>query len=530
MGAIFDYSGVVPGDAARHLFVENARIVLAVLQQGVVAGIADDAARRIAGYGIRRRGGLCQQAAAAVQNALVDAVLLAVFGVVQCKMLAPADHAADIGIGGKVQRVGAVVQRYGCGCAASLPGDRQNVVGDVQFRQQEFGAGDGVFCRGHLQNNLIVADNAARQRGGLQAVAAAARAKTCGGHICGNHVGTQHAAHAVPPGNQLRLNDNGGQRGAAVQAYQTAHGVLRTGNAPADRKGGRILHGNLCFFIVKADHAAHKAAAVQQGADCGSLRPSDDTRVIARHAADKIRVIALCHSLQQMYAAVVGGSVGGGRRRAVGQRACVIADNAARVGCLCTKRGGHTGVAHTGNAAALAVEGHHTAHIAVTKNVAVVGGAIVQHRAGGKPADHAADKGVAQHIAAAGFAVGNGYTIAKADQPADEIALQGGSRAQRAVRSIAVCDQGFDVVLAQAAAGAAVAAFQRGVFHHTCHAAEELPQHAAFALLVAVIARQRQHAACVVEVVQHGFGAGFAVQVARHTAGVGVAADLGSVI
>ena len=529
MGAIFDYSGVVPGDAARRLFVENARKVLAAVQRGGNPGIADDAARRIAGYGIRRRGGLCQQAAVAAQNAHADAVLRAVYGVVQCKIFAPADHAADIGIGGKVQRVGAVGQRYGC--AASLPGaDRQNAAVFGHHRQQEFGAGDGVFCRGHLQNDLIVADNAARQRLGLQAVAAAARAKTCGGHIFGNHVGTQHAAHAVAPGNQLRLNGNGGQCGAAVQAYQTAHGVLRAGNAPADRKGGRILHGNLCVFIVKADHAAHKAAAVQQGADCGSLRPSDGIRVIARHAADKICVIALCHVMQQLYAAGVGGSVGGGRRRAVGQRACVIADNAARVGCICTKRGGHTGVAHTGNAAARAVEGHHTAHIAVTKHVAAVLGAAAQYRAGGKPADHAADKGVAQHIAAAGFAVGNGYTVAKADQPADEIALQGGSRAQRAAVTIAACDQGFDVVLAQAAAGAAVAFCQRGVFHHTCHAAEELPQHAAFARRVTLIARQRQHAARVVEVVQHGFGAGFAAQVARHTAGVGVAADLGGVI
>ena len=525
-----DRSGVVPGDAARHLFVENARIVLAIFQQGVTPGIADDAARRIAGYGIRRRGGLCQQAAAAAQNAHADAVLRAVYGVVQCQIFAPADHAADIGIGGKVQRVGAVVQRYGCGCAASLPGDRQNVVGDVQFRQQELGAGDGVVCRGHRLNDLIVADNAARQRGGLQAVAAAARAKFGCFHTLGNHVGTQHAAHAVAPGNQLCLNGNGGQCGAAVQAYQTAHGVLRAGNAPADRKGGRIRHRNRCVRIVKADHAAHKAAAVQQGADCGILRPRDGIRVIARHAADKICIVALCHSLQQLYAAFVGRSVGRGRRRAVGQRACVVADNAARVGCICTKRGGHTGVAHTGNAAALAVEGHHTAHIAVTKHVAVVGGAIVQHRAGGKPADHTADKGVAQHIAAAGFAVGNGYTVAKADQPTDEIALQGGSRAQRAAVTIAVFDQGFDVVLAQAAAGAAVAICQRGVFHHTCHAAEELPQHAAFARRVAVIARQRQHAARVVEVVQHGFGAGFAAQVARHTAGVGVAADLGGVI
>ena len=162
--------------------------------------------------------------------------------------------------------------------------------------------------------------------------------------------------------------------------------------------------------------------------------------------------------------------------------------------------------------------------------MAVVGGAIVQHRTGGKPADHAADKGVAQHIAAAGFAVGNGYTVAKADQPADEIALQGGSRAQRAAVTIAACDQGFDVVLAQAAAGAAVAVLQRGVFHHTHHAAEELPQHAAFARRVAVIARQRQHTARVAEVCYGGFGAGFAAQVARHTAGVGVAADLGGVI
>ena len=166
----------------------------------------------------------------------------------------------------------------------------------------------------------------------MQAVAAAARAKPCRGHIFSNHVGTQHAAHAVAPGNQLRLNGNGGQCGAAVQAYQTAHGVLRAGNAPADRKGGRIRHRNRCVRIVKADHAAHKAAAVQQGADCGILRPCDGIRVIARHAADKICVIALCHSLQQLYAAGVGGSVGGGRRRAVGQCACVVADNAARVG------------------------------------------------------------------------------------------------------------------------------------------------------------------------------------------------------
>ena len=364
---------------------------------------------------------------------------------------------------------------------------------------------------------------------GLQAVAAAARAKFGCGHTLGNHVGTQHAAHAVAPGNQLRLNGNGGQCGAAVQARQTAHGVLRTDNAPADRKGCGILHSNLCVRIVKADHAAHKAAAVQQGADCGVLRPSDGTRVAARHAADKICVVVFRHSLQQLYAAGVGGGVGGGCRRAVGQRAFVIADNAARVGCLCTKRGGHTGVAHTGNGAALAVVGHHTAHIAVTKNVAAVFGAVAQHRAGGKPADHAADKGVAQHIAAAGFAVGNGYTVAKADQPADEIALQGGSCAQRAVRIIAVYDQGFDIVLAQAAAGAAVAFLQRCVFHPASHTAEELPQHAAFARRVTLIARQRQHTARVVEV-GCDFARRFAAQVARYTAGVGVAADLGRVI
>ena len=526
-----DRPGVVPGDAARHLFVENARKVLAAVQLGGTPGIADDAARRIAGHGIRRRGGLCLQAAAAVQNALADAVKRAVLGIVQRQMLAPADHAADIGIGGKVQRVGAVVQRYGC-CAAVLPGDRQNTAGVAHHRQQELGAGDGVIFRrcGHSRNDLIVADNAARQRLGLQAVAAAVRAKTCCGHICGNHVGTQHAAHAVAPGNQLRLNGNGGQCGAAVQARQTAHGVLHTGNAPADRKGGRICHRNCCARIVKADHAAHKAAAVQQGADCGSLRPSDGTRVIARHAADKVRVIALCHSLQQLYAAGVGGGVGGGCRRAVFQRAFVIADNAARVGCIFAKRGGHTGVAHTGNGAATAVEGHHTAHIAVTKHMAAVGGAVAQHRAGGKPADHAADKGVAQHITAAGLAVGNFYTFAKADQPADEIALQGGSRAQRAVRFIAACDQGFDVVLAQAAAGAAVAALQFSIFHPACHTAEELPQHAAFARCVAVIARQRQHTARVVEVVCGGFARRSAAQVARYTAGVGVAADLGGII
>ena len=511
--------------------MENARIVLAAVQRGGSPGIADDAARRIAGYGfpcVWRTRHL--QAAAAVQNALVDAVLRAVYGVAQCQMLAPADHAADIGIGGKVQRVGAFVQRYGCCAFIILLADRQNVVGDVHCRQQEFGAGDGVAFRGHRLNDLIVADNAARQRLGLQSVAAAVRAKTRCGHTFSNHIGTQHAAHAVAPGNQLCLNGNGGQCGAAVQAYQTAHGVLRAGNAPADRKGGRFRHRNRCARIVKADHAAHKAAAVQQGADCGSLRPLDGTRVIARHAADKICVVAICHSLQQLYAAGVGGSVGGGRRRAVGQRACVIADNAARVGCIFSERGGHTGVAHTGNGAVFAVEGHHAAHIAVTKHVAAVGGAIAQHRAAGKPADHAADKGVAQHIAAAGFAAGNGYTVAKADQPADEIALQGGGRAQRAAVTIAVCDQGFDVVLAQAAAGAAVAVFQRGVFHHTCHAAEELPQHAAFARRVAVIARQRQHTARVVEVGYGGFARRFAAQVARHTAGVGVAADLGRVI
>ena len=526
-----DRSGVVPGDAARHLFVENARKVLAVLQRGGTPGIADDAARHIAGYGIRRRGGLCQQAAAAVQNALADAVLRAVLGVAQCQMLAPADHAADIGIGGKVQRVGAVGQRYGCCWVASLPTDRQDVVTvNGHCGQQELGAGYGVIFRGcgHSHNDLIVADNAARQRLGLQAVAAAARAKFVCGHTLGNHVGTQHAAHAVTPGNQLRLNGNGGQCGAAVQARQTAHGVLRTDNAPADRKGG-IFYRNLCVRIVKADHAAHKAAAVQQGADCGVLRPSDGTRVAARHAADKICVVVLRHSLQQLYAAGIGGGVGGGCRRAVGQRAFVIADNAARVGCVCTKRGGHTGVTHTGNGAALAVEGHHTAHIAVTKHMAAVGGAVAQHRAGGKPADHAADKGVAQHIAAAGFAVGNGYTVAKADQPADEIALQGGSCAQRAVRIIAVYDQGFDIVLAQAAAGAAVAFLQRCVFHPASHTAEELPQHAAFARRVTLIARQRQHTARVVEV-GCDFARRFAAQVARYTAGVGVAADLGRVI
>ena len=508
--------------------MENARKVLAVLQRGGTPGIADDAARHIAGYGIRRRGGLCQQAAAAVQNALADAVLRAVLGVVQRQMLAPADHAADIGIGGKVQRVGAAVQRYGCCSFGILLSDHQNAVGVCHHRQQALGAGDGVAFRGHSRNDLIVADNAARQRLGLQAVAAAARAKFVCGHICGNHVGTQHAAHAVAPGNQLRLNGNGGQCGAAVQARQTAHGVLRTDNAPADRKGG-IFYRNLCVRIVKADHAAHKAAAVQQGADCGSLRPMDGTRVAARHAADKICVVVFRHSLQQLYAAGVGGGVGGGCRRAVGQRAFVIADNAARVGCLCTKRGGHTGVAHTGNGAALAVEGHHTAHIAVTKHMAAVGGAVAQYRAGGKPADHAADKGVAQHIAAAGFAVGNGYTVAKADQPADEIALQGGSRTQRAVLIIAVYDQGFDIVLAQAAAGAAVAFLQRCVFHPASHTAEELPQHAAFARRVTLIARQRQHTARVVEV-GCDFARRFAAQVARYTAGVGVAADLGRVI
>ena len=211
MGAALDRSGVVPGDAARHLFVENARKVLAVLQRGGTPGIADDAARHIAGYGIRRRGGLCQQAAAAVQNALADAVLRAVLGVVQRQMLAPADHAADIGIGGKVQRVGAVGQRYGCCWVASLPTDRQDVVTvNGHCGQQALGAGDGVAFRGHSRNDLIVADNAARQRLGLQAVAAAARAKFGCGHTLGNHVGTQHAAHAVAPGNQLRLNGNGG--------------------------------------------------------------------------------------------------------------------------------------------------------------------------------------------------------------------------------------------------------------------------------------------------------------------------------
>ena len=207
-----DRSGVVPGDAARHLFVENARKVLAVLQRGGTPGIADDAARHIAGYGIRRRGGLCQQAAAAVQNALADAVLRAVLGVAQCQMLAPADHAADIGIGGKVQRVGAAVQRYGCCSFGILLSDHQNAVGVCHHRQQALGAGYGVIFRGcgHSHNDLIVADNAARQRLGLQAVAAAARAKFGCGHTLGNHVGTQHAAHAVAPGNQLRLNGNGG--------------------------------------------------------------------------------------------------------------------------------------------------------------------------------------------------------------------------------------------------------------------------------------------------------------------------------
>ena len=235
MDAIFDYSGVVPGDAARHLFVENARKVLAIVQLGGTPGIADDAARRIAGHGLTRY----LLAAIAAQNTHANAVFRAVYGVVQFQIFAPADHAADIGIGGKVQRVGAVVQRYGFGRAASLPAaDRQNVVAVGHFGQQTSGAGDGVFCRGHSRNDLIVADNAARQRGGLQAVAAAARAKTRCGHTLGNHVGTQHAAHAVAPGNQLRLNGNGGQCGAAVQAYQTAHGVLRAGNAPADRKGG----------------------------------------------------------------------------------------------------------------------------------------------------------------------------------------------------------------------------------------------------------------------------------------------------
>ena len=119
---------------------------------------------------------------------------------------------------------------------------------------------------------------------------------------------------------------------------------------------------------------------------------------------------------------------------------------------------------------------------------------------------------------------------AKAHQTADKVALQGGVCVQAAVCVIALQDQRPDVGFAQAAARAGGAVFQRGVLHHAGHAAEELPQHTALALGIALIARQRIDAAGIVEVVQLWLGAGLAADVARNAARADVAVHIGRIV
>ena len=382
--AVLYRAQVKTGNAAHQACVENTRVVTAVLQYGACARIADDAARHVAVYRDAAFSIGSLQAAAAAQNALVHAVGRTVLGIIHRKLgvvVVVADHAAHIGIGGDVDGVVAAAQRHSgsslfCARARRY---RCDIVVHRDRGQQGQCAGTDVLLIGLGRNDAVIADDAPRQRLGLQAVAAAVGAKTRHRHRGGGQIGAHHAAHAVLAGDQLRLDGHGRQACGAVHARQTACGIARRDNAAAHGKGRVVLQRKLGAVVVKADHAAHKAAAVQQYADSGGLCPCDFAHIIARNAAHKVGIAAVGHGGQQSHAACVGGRVGGNRRRAVGQCAGVQADNAAHIGRAIAKGGGHAGVGHVADLAVLAVDRRHAAHIAVAEHMAVVGATVAPH-------------------------------------------------------------------------------------------------------------------------------------------------------
>ena len=266
--------------------------------------------------------------------------------------------------------------------------------------------------------------------------------------------------------------------------------------------------------------------------------------VVARHAADKIGIVlraarGLAELAQQVDAVFIGRFDGGhavgavlqgrgniARRFVVFQQApgrVVDACDAAHVGRTLAQARHKALVGHVFDRAVFAVDRDNAAHIAVAEHIAVVLAAGRLQVAAHKAADKAAHKAAAQHIAGLGAAVSQGDIAAKADQTADEIALQGAFLVQRTIRIVARPHQGGQGGGAQAAAGSAGAALQLQVAGIARDAAKELAQHRAFLCRAALVVGPGQHCARVVQLGQGGGSAAGRVQVARDAARKAVA-------
>ena len=266
--------------------------------------------------------------------------------------------------------------------------------------------------------------------------------------------------------------------------------------------------------------------------------------VVARHTADKIGIVlraarGLAELVQQVDAVFIGRFDGGhavgavlqGRGNIVRQFVLfqqapgriVDACNAAHVGRTLAQARHKALVGHVFDRAVFAVDRDNAAHIAVAEHIAVVLAAAGLQVAAHKAADKAAHKAAAQHIAGLGAAVSQGDIAAKADQAADEIALQGAFLVQRTVRIVARSHQAGQGGGAQAAAGSAGAALQLQVAGIARNTAKELAQHRAFLCRAALVVGPGQHRARVVQLGQGGRSAAGRVQVARNAARKAVA-------
>ncbi len=564
--------------ATRRHGVLHAAVVGAALQRRIFRRIADDAARKVAAVGniqrsqrntvienVRAAVGRIRPVAAGQAAVRLGAALAAVDGVGQGKAgsrRVAADDAAHVGVCLDVEPVAQPRQRNR-GVGRGQPVLCKRVGGVVKRRQQRAQCiGDGrIFtCQRGLQglarHHTVVADDAARDAVSDQAARADGSSRGCGAvrvvklETILRQVRADNAAHKVDAFDFVGADLHGGQLGRAVQADDTAHTVTGRYDNAGHIGGGCMFIYNGCCGVVVARHAADKIAAVQHRAQrravFGLFRPMDLCvgAVVARHAADKIGIVlraarGLAELVQQVDAVFIGRFDGGhavgavlqGRGNialqfVVFQQApgrIVDACNASHVGRTFAQACHKALVGHAFDRAVFAVDRNNAAHIAVAEHIAVVLAAGCLQVAAHKAADKAAHKAAAQHIAGLGAAVSQGDIAAKADQTADEMALQGAFLVQRAVRIVARPHQAGQGGGAQAAAGGAGAALQLQVAGIARDAAKELAQHRAFLCRAALVVGPGQHRALVGQAGQGSVGRAGRVQVARDAARKAVA-------
>ena len=564
--------------AARRHGVLHAAVVGAVLQRRIFRRIADDAARKVAVAArvklaqrdavienVRAAVGRVRRVAAGQAAVRLGAALAAVDGVGQGKAgprRVVADDAAHVGVRLDVEPVAQPRQRNR-GARRGQPVLCKRVGGAVKRRQQRAQCiGDASFftCQRDLQglvrHHTVVADDAARHAVSNQAARADGSSRGRGAacvvklEAILRQVRADNAAHKVDALNFVGADLHGGQLGRAIQADDTAHAVTGCHNGAGHVGGGGMFVYNGRLGVVVARHAADKIAAVQHRAQrraiFGLCRPMDLCvgAVVARHAADKIGIVLraarrLAELVQQVDAVFIGRFDGGhavgavlqGRGNIVRQFVVfqqapgriVDACDTAHIGRTLAQARHKTLVGHVFDRAVFAVDRDNAAHIAVAEHIAVVLAAGCLQVAAHKAADKAADKAAAQHIAGLGAAVSQGDIAAKADQTADEIALQGAFLVQRTIRIVARPHQGGQGGGAQAAAGGAGAALQLQVAGIARNAAKELAQHRAFLCRSALVVGPGQHRARVVQLGQGGGLAAGRVQVARNAARKAVA-------